>query len=40
MFYYEIYCRTEFYYRRIHILLTDFIELMHSKVSLSLFIVY
>lgn len=25
--------RSEFYYRRIHALLTDFIELMHSKVS-------
>lgn len=25
--------RVEFYYRRIHILITDFIELMHSKVT-------
>lgn len=26
-------CRTEFFFRRIHCLLTDFIELMHSKVT-------
>lgn len=25
--------RTEFFFRRIHIILTDFIELMHSKVT-------
>ncbi|XP_055616153.1 nuclear pore complex protein Nup205 [Toxorhynchites rutilus septentrionalis] len=29
----EIIFRTEFYYRRMHVLFTDFIELMHSKVT-------
>ncbi|XP_058819266.1 nuclear pore complex protein Nup205 [Topomyia yanbarensis] len=29
----EIVFRTEFYYRRMHVLFTDFIELMHSKVT-------
>ncbi|XP_055523518.1 nuclear pore complex protein Nup205 [Wyeomyia smithii] len=29
----EVIFRTEFYYRRMHVLFTDFIELMHSKVT-------
>uniref|UniRef100_A0A8D8J666 Nuclear pore complex protein Nup205 n=1 Tax=Culex pipiens TaxID=7175 RepID=A0A8D8J666_CULPI len=29
----EVLFRTEFYYRRMHVLFTDFIELMHSKVT-------
>lgn len=30
----ELVFKTEFFYRRIHVLITDFIDLMHSKVSL------
>ncbi|XP_055585632.1 nuclear pore complex protein Nup205-like [Uranotaenia lowii] len=29
----EVIFRTEFYYRRMHVIFTDFIELMHSKVT-------
>jgi nuclear pore complex protein Nup205 len=29
----ELIVKTEFFYRRVHILFTDFIELMHSKVT-------